>query len=90
MSILERLYHGNLCPIEDAIPYDMDYRSLAIKISDEREYFSKTMSKKDKKRFNKWNKMIFRYEDTMEYAYFAYGFKLGVILASEVYAGNNH
>lgn len=39
MSILRRLYMGNLCPIEEAIPPDTDYRSLSNKIGDEREYF---------------------------------------------------
>ena len=39
MSILERLYMGNLCPFEEAIPHDTDYRLLSNKIGEEREHF---------------------------------------------------
>lgn len=84
MSILRRLYMGNLCPIEEAIPPDTDYRSLSNKIGDEREYFAGILSAEDKERFEKWNKMIFRYEDMTEYANFTQGFRLGVMLMFEI------
>ena len=88
MSILKRLYMGNLCPIEEAIPPDADYRSLSNKIGEEREYFAEKMFAEDKERFEKWNKMIFRYEDMTEYANFTQGFKLGVMLALEIFSGS--
>ena len=88
MSILKRLYMGNLCSIEEAIPPDADYRSLSNKIGEEREYFAEKMFAEDKERFEKWNKMIFRYEDMTEYANFTQGFKLGVMLALEIFSGS--
>lgn len=87
MSILERLYMGNLCPIEEAIPPDADYRSLSNKIGDEREYFEGILSAEDKERFEKWNMMIFRYEDMTEFANFTQGFRLGAMLAFEIFSG---
>ena len=50
MSVLERLYMGNLCPIEEAIPPDADYRSLSNKIGDEREYFAEILSEEKESR----------------------------------------
>ena len=88
MSILKRLYMGNLCPIEEAIPPDADYRSLSNKIGEEREYFAERLSAEDRERFEKWNKMIFRYEDMTEYANFTQGFRLGAMLAFEIFSGS--
>ena len=88
MSILKRLYMGNLCPIEEAIPPNTDYRSLSNKIVEERDYFAERLSAEDRERFEKWNKMIFRYEDMTEYANFTQGFRLGAMLAFEIFSGN--
>ena len=48
MSILERLYMGNLCPYEESIPHNVDYRSLSIKIGEEREYLKEYCLRKKK------------------------------------------
>ena len=42
MSILEKLYNGNILPVEKVIPKSADYRPLASKIGNEREYFAAT------------------------------------------------
>lgn len=88
MSVLERLYMGNLCPVEEAAPHDTGYRFLSNKIDEEREYFRGILSAEDKERFEKWNEMIFRYEDITEYANFAQGFRLGATLTSEIFIGS--
>ena len=88
MSVLERLYMGNLCPVEEAVPHDTGYRFLSNKIDGEREYFRGILSAEDKERFEKWNEMIFRYEDITEYANFAQGFRLGATLTSEIFIGS--
>lgn len=86
-SLLERLYMGNLCPIEEAVPNNTEYRTLSNKIGEEREYFEGILSAEDKKRFEKWSMMIFRYEDLTEFANFAQGFRLGTMLTSEIFTG---
>lgn len=53
MSVLERLYMGNLCPVEEAVPHDTGYRFLSNKIDGEREYFRGILSAEDKERFEK-------------------------------------
>lgn len=87
-SLLERLYMGNLCPIEEAVPHSAEYRTLSNKIGEEREYFEGILPPEDKERFEKWNMMIFRYEDLTEYANFAQGFRLGAMLTSEIFIGS--
>lgn len=88
MSILERLYMGNLCPVEEAVPHDTEYRTLSDKIGEEREYFEGILSAEDRERFEKWNTMVFRYEDITEYANFSLGFRLGAMLTSEIFIGS--
>ena len=88
MSVLERLYMGNLCPVEEAVPHDTEYRTLSNKIGEEREYFEGILSAEDRERFEKWNTMVFRYEDITEYANFAQGFRLGAMLTSEIFIGS--
>ena len=88
MSVLKRLYMGNLCPVEEAVPHDAEYRFLSNKIGEEREYFEGILSAEDKERFEKWNTMVFRYEDITEYANFSLGFRLGAMLTSEIFIGS--
>lgn len=71
MSVLKRLYMGNLCPVEEAIPHDTEYRFLSNKIGEEQKYFEEILSAEDRQRFQKWNEMVFRYENITEYANFA-------------------
>ncbi len=88
MSVLQQLYMGNLCPVEEAVPHDTEYRYLSNKIGEEREYFEGILSSEDRERFEKWNTMVFRYEDISEYANFAQGFRLGAMLTSEIFIGS--
>ena len=86
MSILECLYMGNLCPFEESIPYNTDYHLLSNKTGEEREHFEGTLPAEEKERFKAWNEMMFRYEDITAYEKFKHGFRLGLMLASEIYA----
>ena len=62
MSILEELYNGKVCPVENIIPKSVDYRRLVEKIGAERKYFSSRLSSEDRERFEKWNSIIYKYE----------------------------
>lgn len=85
MSVLKRLYMGNLCPVEETIPQDTEYRFLSNKISEERKYFEEILSAESRQRFQKWNELVFRYESITQYANFAHGFRLAATLASEIF-----
>ena len=86
ISILEELYMGTLCPLEESVCNDADYHSLLDEIRTERDYFEGMLSKENRERFEKWNMMIFRYEDMTKYARFAQGFRLSAMLASEIFS----
>ena len=88
MSILERLYMGELCPLEESVCNDTDYHSLLDKIRTERHYFEGILSEENKERFEEWNMMIFRHEDIANYKRFAHVCRLGAMLTSEIYSGS--
>ena len=87
MGIIEDLYNGKVCPTEDIIPQDIQYRPLANDIGNERKYFASRLSAEDRERFEKWNSLVFRYEEMVEYANFEYGFRLGAMLTLETFCG---
>ena len=80
MNVIEDLYNGKVCPVEDIRPKNEKYRPLANEIGDEREYFASKLSEEDKERYEKWNGLVFKYEGMVEYANFEYGFRLGAML----------
>ena len=80
MNIIEDLYYGKICPVEDIQPKSERYSSLSNEIGDEREHFASKLPEEDRKRFKKWNELVFKYEGMLEYANFEYGFRLGSIL----------
>lgn len=79
---------GELCPLEESVCNDTDYHSLLDKIRTERHYFEGILSEENKERFEEWNMMIFRHEDIANYKRFEQGFRLGAMLASEIYSGS--
>ncbi len=88
ISILEELYMGTLCPLEENVCNDADYNSLLDKIRTERNYFEGILPEENRKRFEEWNMMIFNHEDMTKYARFKQGFRLGAMLTSEIYSGS--
>lgn len=88
ISILEELYMGTLCPLEESVCNDADYHSLLDEIRMERDYFAGILSEENRERFEKWNMMVFRYEDMIKFARFAQGFRLSAMLASEIFSGS--
>lgn len=85
MSILEGLYNGTICPIEHIIPQNPNYRSLTADIGKERDFFTTRLESDDRERFEEWNSLLYEYEQMSEYANFSYGFKLGFMLAFEIW-----
>lgn len=85
MSIIEKLYNGEISPVEDIIPSDPNYRKICWQIGEEREYFESILSEKDKERFKSWNTIIYEYEKMIELENFSNGFKLGMQLGCEVF-----
>lgn len=85
MSVIEDLYNGALAPVEQMIPPNSNYRQICRQIGEDREYFEKILSEKDRERFKKWNSLIYEYEKMIELTNFSNGFKLGMQLGCEVF-----
>lgn len=86
VSILKNLYDGKLHPTEVIIPKNANYYSLAQEIGNEYKYFATKLFAEDKERFEKWGRLLYEYEEMVEYANFLYGFKLGTKMMVEVFA----
>ena len=64
-----------------------EYRELSYKISDETEYFKKTLSPEDWKRLEQLDDMI--YDRSAAYSYENFGYRLGVGLMIEALMDRN-
>ena len=85
MSIIEELYNGTLAPIENMIPQNPRYRQICRQIGDDRQYFEKILSEKDREKFQSWNSLIYEYEKMVEFTNFSNGFKLGMQMGCAVF-----
>ena len=85
MSIIEELYNGTLAPIENMVPQNPSYRQICRQIGDDRQYFEKILSEKDREKFKSWNNLIYEYEKMVEFINFSNGFKLGLQIGCEVF-----
>ncbi|MEK5026781.1 MULTISPECIES: DUF6809 family protein [Paenibacillus] len=88
-SLLDQLFHGNLCPDEKVVPNDPHYRQASRKTSETVEAWRKRHSEEE---FDELEKLLDLYGQThgMELASsFAYGFRLGAGIMVEVLTGKD-
>lgn len=88
-SVLSELFRGKIYPDEQIVPNDPEYRNVNNKISDEMDCFEERLSRED---FDKLEELYGLYSESsfiMEEHSFAYGFKLGTLLMTEVFMGKN-
>ena len=85
-SILQQLFDGKIFPSEAINPNkpNSEAREIIHAISDGNEYFSKILSKRNRKRFDKLNEMQNVSAGIYGSECFAYGFRLGAALLIEV------
>lgn len=88
-TLLKQLYNGEIYPSEIINCKDPQYRELSHKISDETEYFKKTLSPEDWKRLEQLDDMIDDRSAACSYENFSYGFRLGMGLMIEVFTDRN-
>lgn len=87
MGILKDLYNGKIYPLEAIDPVDEEYRKTCERIGELRYYFEKKLPAEDKEKFEEWNQLLHNFAYMEDYANFAYGFRLGLVLMLEVLAG---
>lgn len=88
-TLLKQLYNGEIYPSETINCKAPEYRELSHKISDETEYFKKTLSPEDWSRLEQLDDMIHDRSAAYSYENFSYGFRLGVGLMIEALTDRN-
>jgi hypothetical protein len=86
-SVLRELFDGKIYPSECIKPDTPEYRAALKVLEAEKEYFFKTLSGEDNKKFKRTNDLYFEIIDIYSYESFVYGFRLAVALMSEALGG---
>ena len=79
-NLIDKLWHGKLCPNEDYVKEYPEYFDALEKIIAAQRKFTKTLSKNQKDAFFEYNKSQGIYESAVESVVFKHAFKLGVNL----------
>lgn len=87
MSIIKKLYYGDIFPNEKIVPLDEEFRPLLRTIQDNRQFFLEHLPAEHKERFEELLDQSADYEVMVGYANFSYGFRLGMKLAFEAVMG---
>ena len=84
MSVLRDWYDGNIYPMDDILPEDSDYREVTNELGEIMQHLEGILPAEEQENFEKM-KQLQHESDVMEtYANFAYGFRLGALLMSEI------
>ena len=83
--VLEDLYYGRLRPIDHMIPKNKKYSRLCEEIERETACFVNKMSEEDRNRHGKLERLMDECALMTEYTNFEKGFRLGVMLAFEIF-----
>lgn len=82
-SILEELYGGEICPAEQIVPKDPEYRKTNRKLSDAMDAWEKKLSKDDFEQLKTLLDLCFSVGSMEAASSFVYGFRLGAGIAAE-------
>ena len=83
-DILRNLYQGKLNPFEHAVSKEDEYRMLDREIAEKRKNLMECLSEEGREQFEAWDQDVMKAGTMGEYANFAYGFRLGVLLMCEI------
>ena len=87
MQILEELYYGNIRPDIKFYGKDSQFAELACLRERNREKLLESLNESEKGIFEKFTDAQAEIDGIMRYEKFTYGFKLGVLLMTEVFTG---
>ena len=80
-SILQELWHGNICPQTDSRSNSPEIKQLMEYMARHHDDLLKTMTDEQKEIFEKFNDCWSEYSSYAEEAIFEYAFKLGMQIA---------
>lgn len=89
ITMLEELYDGNIRPDVKFYSEDSPFVELARLREKNRENLLEHLSEKEKETFEKFNAAQSEMDDIVRYQKFSYGFRLGVLLMTEVFTGED-
>ena len=76
-TILEKLYDGEIHPAEQIVPSSPEYREMADKLEQEKEYVQSKLSAADRVRFEKLCDLYSSIQIMLAYEDFSACYKLG-------------
>ena len=79
-SVLKKIFNREICPAQQAIPKDPEYKILSKEISEHRDYFTDILSKEDQKRLEELQDLMMQRFTIESYDIFAEGYRLGAQL----------
>lgn len=82
-SIIEKLYYGNILPIDRDVVKGVEYAQLLHLLSRNSTELEDTLTEAQKEAFEKYNDCYAEISDANEVAAFTLGFKIGLRLAVE-------
>ena len=82
-SILQELWHGNICPQTDSRNNSLEMKQLMEYMARHHDDLLKTMTDEQKETFEKFDDCWSEYASYSEKAIFTYAFKLGMQIAIE-------
>lgn len=84
-SVIEELWHGNICPQEDTLDSSPEMKELMEYISRHHSDLMKTMTDEQKEIFEKFEDCWSEYNSLSEKLVFTYAFKLGARITEEAF-----
>ena len=89
MSIIQELWHGNVCPQTDSRSNSPEMKELMEYMARHHDDLLKTMTDEQKEIFEKFDDCWSEYASYAEEASFTYAFKLGMQIAAETLTNTN-
>ncbi|MCM3038777.1 hypothetical protein M3201_03560 [Paenibacillus motobuensis] len=85
-NILEQLFFGEIRPEEVIVPKNPEYRSLSNEISNSKEQLKMKLSENDIELLEETFDLLDRSSSMYSTEVFIYGFKMGALMITEVFA----
>lgn len=86
--ILEDLYCGKIFPAEDIVPKGKNYEEMNQEISQQMKKLEKILDREDFSDIEKLRELLANRSETEFSQSFIYGFRLGALMMTEVFFGN--
>ena len=84
MGVLRDWYEGNIYPMDNISPDDPDYEEVVNELGEIMQHLESILPTEEQENFSKMKQLLHESDMMERYANFAYGFRLGALLMSEI------